>query len=165
MKKNRWLLRAAALLLVSLTLNITLSAAADVGSSADPLVTLSYLNDTYLTAILNQVDSKITARNTELSAKIGQAGTSSGATFTVVTLSKGQTLTGGIGCEVLLRVGTATCVAASSPGLVDETGGTDLSGGKALSQNHLYMATVEGRGVKATAATVKVLARGSYSIA
>ena len=31
-------------------------------------------------------------------------------------------------------------------------------------QNHLYMMTIEGRGVKATAATTKLLVRGSYTI-
>ena len=40
-----------------------------------------------------------------------------------------------------------------------------LAGGAALVQNHLYMMTVEGRGVKATAATTKLLVRGSYTIA
>lgn len=169
MKKNRWLLRAAALLLVSIALNVTLSAAAEAGSASDPLVTLSYLNETYMSVILDKVDSKITARNTEMTAKIQKAtGTASSGTasaFSVVTLSKGQTLTGEIGCEVLLRVGTASCVAASSPGLVDETTGGTLNGGGALTQNHLYMMTIENRGVKATAATVKVLVRGGYTVA
>jgi hypothetical protein len=175
--KNRWLLRAAALLLISVLLNVTVSAAADAGSSGDPLVTLSYLNNTYLTAILTKVDSKIAARNTELTAKINQqiasgsggstaAGTGEAASsFSVVTLTKGQVLTGDIGCETLLRVGTAVCVAASSPGLIDETSGASIGGGTALEKNHLYMMTIENRGVKATAATVMILVRGSYTIA
>ena len=32
--------------------------------------------------------------------------------FTVVTLSSGQVLYGQIGCEVMLRVGSASCVSA-----------------------------------------------------
>ena len=31
-------------------------------------------------------------------------------------------------------------------------------------KNHLYMMTIEGRGVKAGSGTVKVLVRGSYTI-
>lgn len=175
MKKNRWVLRATVLLALFLALNATVSAAAEVGSSGDPLVTLSYLNDTFLTTVLSKVDSKISARNTQLSAKIdqqiaasggtGNSGTAGTSTFTVVTLSSGKVLTGGIGCEVMLRVGTAVCVASASPGLVDETTGGTIGGGTALVQNHLYMMTVENRGVKATAATVKVLVRGTYSVA
>ena len=82
-----------------------------------------------------------------------------------MALSSGQTLTGSVGCEVLLRVGTATCVASSAPGLIDETTGSTLAGGSALVQNHLYMMTIENRGVKATAATTKLLVRGTYTIA
>jgi hypothetical protein len=133
-----------------------------VGSSDDPLVTLSYLNDTFMDTILQKVDQKIAARNSQLSGQVS-GGTSS--TFTVVTLSNGQTLTGDIGCEVMLRVGTAVCVSASTPGLVDETSAGTLNNSAALVQNHLYMMTIEGRGVKATAATTKLLVRGTYTIA
>ena len=83
----------------------------------------------------------------------------------LVTLNEGQTLTGGVGCEVMLRVGSAVCVSPSDPGLVDETTASTLANGGALAQNHLYMMTIEGRGVRATAGTVKVLARGSYTVA
>ena len=97
-----------------------------------------------------------------MNSGLGQSG--AGMEFSVVTLSKGQVLTGDIGCEVMLRVGSATCVAASTPGLVDETSGSTLSGGGALAANHLYMMTVENRGVKAGADTVKLLVRGTYTI-
>jgi hypothetical protein len=81
-----------------------------------------------------------------------------------VTLSNGQVLTGDIGCEVLLRVGTAVCVSPSAPGLIDESNAAVLNNSGALAQNHLYMMTIEGRGVKATAATTKLMVRGSYTI-
>ena len=37
--------------------------------------------------------------------------------------------------------------------------------GGALAANHLYMMTIEGRGVKAGSDTTKLLVRGSYTIA
>ena len=161
MKKDRWLLRAVVLLALSAGL-MTTALAAEAGSSGDPLVTLSYLNDTFFNNIMQRVDQKIAERT-------GQAlpgGTSSSAaSFVVVTLNEGQTLTGGIGCEVMLRVGSAVCVSSSDPGLIDETTAATLANGGALVQNHLYMMTIEGRGVRATAATTKVLARGSYTVA
>nr|WP_325181162.1 hypothetical protein [uncultured Oscillibacter sp.] len=161
MKKDRWLLRAFVLLALSAGL-MTTALAAEAGSSGDPLVTLSYLNDTFFNNIMQRVDQKIAERT-------GQAlpgGTSSSAaSFVVVTLNEGQTLTGGIGCEVMLRVGSAVCVSPSDPGLIDETTAATLANGGALVQNHLYMMTIEGRGVRATAATTKVLARGSYTVA
>lgn len=156
MKKDRWLLRSVALLALSAVLMTGVSLAAEAGSDRDPLVTLSYLNDTFFGEIMGRVDQKIAERT-------GQAGDS--ASFTVVTLSEGQALTGDIGCEVMLRVGSAVCVSPSDPGLIDETAGTTLAGGGALVQNHLYMMTIEGRAVRATAGTTKVLARGSYTVA
>ena len=166
MKKNRWFLRAVVLLALSGILSTTVSLAAEVGSEGDPLVTLSYLNDTFLNTILTKVDQKIAARNSQIAQELGgQSASGTALTFTVVTLSKGQVLTGDIGCEVMLRVGTASCVSPSSPGLIDESSASTLNNGGALVQNHLYMMTIEGRGVQATAATTKLLVRGTYTIA
>lgn len=169
MKKNRWVLRLVSLLAISCVLSTTVSLAAEAGSTGDPLVTLSYLNETFLGNILSAVDQKIAARNSQIVQQLGGSvstgATSTASTFTVVTLSNGQTLTGQIGCEVMLRVGSAMCVSSSAPGLIDETAASTLNNGGGLVQNHLYMMTIENRGVKATAATTKLLVRGSYTIA
>ena len=169
MKKNRWFPRILVLLVLAGVLSMTVTLAAEPGSSNDPLVTLSYLNETFMDSIMQKVDQKIAARNSQIAQQLGgqSGGIASGtaASFTVVTLSSGQILTGDIGCEVMLRVGTAVCVSPSSPGLIDESSAATLNNGGALVQNHLYMMTIEGRGVKATAATTKLLVRGSYTVA
>ena len=167
MKKNRWVLRLLALLALCGVLNVT-ALAVEAGSSRDPLVTLSYLNDTFLGTIMTQVDQKIAARNSQIAQQMGgqgSVGTTASSSFVVVTLSNGQTLKGDIGCEVMLRVGTASCVSPSNPGLIDETTAASLNNGGALAANHLYMMTIEGRGVKAGSDTTKLLVRGSYTIA
>ena len=174
MKKNRWLLRAGTILLIALVLMVTVSAAG-IGSSDDPLVSLSYLQNTFLTQIMDSVDELLAVRNAQLTGEVnerlkevlqGNSGTGmSSPTFMVVTLSKGQTLVGNIGCEVMLRVGTASCVSDSNPGLIDQTDGSTLNNGGELVKNHLYMMTIEGRGVKATADTVKLMVRGTYTVA
>lgn len=166
MKKRSWLAPLLVVVMIFGAMNMTVSVAAEPGSDQDPLVTLSYLNDTFLKTILEKVDQKIAARNTEIVKQLG--GQTSGAeaanTFTVVTLTQGQILTGDIGCEVMLRVGTAACVSPSAPGLIDETSAGTLNNGSALEKNHLYMMTIEGRGVQATAATTKLLVRGTYTV-
>ena len=48
--------------------------------------------------------------------------------------------------------------------LVDETTAGTLNNGGALLENHLYMMTIEGRGVQATAPTTKLMVRGGYTI-
>ena len=163
MKKDRWLLRSVVLLALSAVLMTGVSLAAEAGSSQDPLVTLSYLNDTFFNSIMQRVDQKIAQQTGQ--AVPGGTASSSAASFAVVTLNEGQTLTGGVGCEVMLRVGSAVCVAPSDPGLIDETTAATLANGGALVQNHLYMMTIDGRGVRATGGVTKVLARGSYTVA
>lgn len=184
MKRKSWVVRLIGLLLVSFLI-FTGAVMAAAGSSEDPLVTLSYLNQKFLPQVLSEVDGKISDRNAalskELSAQIksdaaafekkygtGSTGaeSSSGtaADFTLVTMAKGQVLYGNIGCEVLLRVGTASCVADSAPGLIDETTAGSINSGDKLVKNHLYLMTINNRGVQSTADTVKVLVRGSYSI-
>ena len=166
MKKKRWPALLLVLMMLLGAMNVTVSVAAEPGSQQDPLITLSYLNDTFLNTILGKVDEKIAARNTEIVKQLGgqPSGSESANTFTVVTLTQGQTLTGDIGCEVMLRVGTAVCYADSAPGLIDETNASTLNDGGALERNHMYMMTIEDRGVEATADTVKVLVRGGYTV-
>ena len=158
--------RKIALILTAVLLGLAVclpAAAAGAGTADDPLVTLSYLNETFLAAVQKRIDEAVASRNARLTAYIGgSAGTAS--SFAVVTIPAGKTLVGDIGCEVMLRVGSAACVSPSTPGLIDETTGGTLENGKALVKNHLYMMTIEGRGVKAGSGTVKVLVRGSYTI-
>lgn len=183
MKKKLMKLTAVLALVLVVT---GVSVYATAGGQNDPLVSLSYLNETFMKTVTERVQAMIVNRDAalraELSTEITKAeqeiareygsgnegsnlpGEYETTTFVVVTLEKGQVLTGLTGCELMLRVGSAVCVAESSPGLVDTTTGSSLAGGKALTANHLYMATVDGRGVKATADTVKVLIRGPYTI-
>lgn len=150
--------------------------AAAQGSQSDPLVTLSYLNEKAMPSILSQVDAKLTQRESALKAQLeqvadsyaqqvqGSGGTGGSASvYQVVTLKQGQQLIAGAACEILLRSGTAVCVSDSSPGLVDMTDGSALAPGGALSANHLYLATIDGRGVKASGA-VTLMVRGNYNI-
>ena len=168
--KKKWFAWVLAVVAVFGAMNLTVSVAAEPGSGQDPLVTVSYLNETFMNTVMAQVDAKIAQRNQQVTQLLNQQGgqttgaTTSAPTFVVVTLSGGQTLTGDIGCEVMLRVGSAVCVTTANPGLIDETAGNVLNNGGELVKNHMYMMTIEGRGVKATADTTKLLVRGGYTI-
>lgn len=177
--KNRrnFLARAAAGVLVTAALVGIVLAAGQQGTQGDPLVTLSYIRDRVMPEILAQTGEQIAAREEglqeafralvdgyakDMEEQLAQADLDSSA-FTVVDLAAGETLTGGSGCEFLLRSGSAVCVASAEPGLVDMTEGGTLSGGGALAENHLYMAAANGHGLRASDA-VKVMVRGSYSV-
>ncbi len=179
MRENKWIARLAAGTLVTVTLLGVALAAGQQGSQSDPLVTLSYLTTKVTPELMTQVDGKITAREKELTDQLNAAigtyiknmedkltsvgGGSKSPAFTVVDLAAGQRLTAGVGCELMLRVGSAKCFGASSPALVDMTDGGTTWDGSAMVQNHLYMATIEGHGITATSA-VKLMVRGSYTV-
>lgn len=173
MKKhhNKWNIRLASLALAGVCL---CGASLAVGDANDPLVSLSYLNQTAIPDILQQVKTKASKDQKALTKKFNAAidayksdkqQSPSNAEYRVVTLKKGKKLKLGVGCEVMLRVGTATVSAATSPALIDVSTGGSVNNGTALKKNHLYMATIADRTVTATASTVKVLVRGSYTIA
>ena len=150
---------------------LTAAYAASAGGPDDPLVTLSYLNGTFTSQVKDMVDQTVNQRKAEMEQSLnsilagyGGSGASAGSVFTVVTLTQGQSLVGDVGCEVMLRVGTAVCGSTDSVGLIDTTSGGVLGNGQALVTNHLYMVTISTRRVTATSGTVKVLARGPYSI-
>ena len=168
MKQNKkWSMRIASFCLAGACLCGGAVLAAG-GDESDPPVTPN---------ILKQVDEQAAKRQSELLAQLNTAiadykmaveggGASGGtsASYSVVTLTSGQTLALGVGCEVMLRVGTATLAANTDPGLIDVSTGGTLNNGGALTANHLYMATIADRTVQATAATVKLLVRGEYTV-
>lgn len=176
MRLNRLLRALAALSGLVAAVTVAVMAAGTAGSQSDPLVSLSYLEGTYTETLLEKAGDVLQTRNAALekalaeqvaevkrSVSSGVVDTGSAAAYTAVTLAKGQTLTGGVGTEVLLRQGTAVCSAVSAPGLVDVTGGGELQNGGALAANHLYLMTADGRGVTASS-DVTLLVRGTYTL-
>ena len=161
MKKWKIALAAAC---VCFVVTVAYAANAGAGGQTDPLVTKSYLDGPFMQQVQSLVDETVDARKEELEQAAGQSGTVGDTVFSVVTLSQGQTLVGDVGCEVMLRVGAAVCGTPDSVGLIDTTTGANLGNGGALATNHLYMVTISTRSVTAVSGTVKVLARGPYTI-
>ena len=135
-KKISLIICAVVLTALLCTLAVYAKTAA-AGSKEDPLVTLSYLEEVFK----NEVSG-----------------------FSKVTLSRGQRLEGGRGCQVLLRIGSCTADGSDEPVLVDTTDGCAVSDGSALMKNHLYMITIPGNGVTASENNTVLLVSGSYTV-
>lgn len=176
MMKNKLRLFAC-VLLAAMALTAFAALSGGAGSQGDPLVTLSYLNETFTKEILDKVDKAARERDAavleeadrlivqaerELRDALGGSVSEASPAYAAVTLSPGQTLSGSAGCELILRSGEAICTARGYPGLVDTTTGGALGGGEALAENHLYLMT-DKRGVSASSEAV-LLVCGSYSI-
>lgn len=176
MKKTdkRWVIRLGSLVL-SASLLGTVAALATGGDQTDPLVTLSYLNQTAIPQIVKQVEESAAVKQRELTKTFtdqinlylqqgGQTGSGGSASYTLVSMSGGQVMSLGVGCEVLLRIGAVTVRADSAPALIDLSGGGTINTGASLTRNHLYMSTIPDRTLTASG-DVKLLVRGSYSVA
>lgn len=178
-KKTKILISLGVLLAVALIVGLTTLAATAYGTKSDPLVAVSYLNDTVTPNIENRLKSKLDAAASQLKADLdkklsqfkadissggGSASAYDGKTFSVVSLSSGQTVTCGVGTEIMLRIGSVSSAGPDYPRLIDETNGTELgNAGTALTKNHMYMVTIKNNGITATSAS-KVLIRGDYTV-
>jgi len=178
MKLKKKLLTGLAILVgIVFVSGVSIYAATNYGSSSDPLVTVSYLENKFTPELKKEIESGTAGQaggyTAELADKVQQlqkqvdalSGSASPSvdTFSVVALDEGQTLTCKVGAELLLRIGTAVAYGPDDPSLVDTTYGSTLSSGGAMAKNHMYMVTIADNGMKATS-FVKVLVRGSYTI-
>ena len=71
MRQNKWLVRVLVVLLLSGLLSMTVTVASGVGTDNDPLVTLSYLKETFMNDIMKKVDEKIADRNKQIGQQLG----------------------------------------------------------------------------------------------
>lgn len=156
------------LLLVAVLTVLTLGVSADSGysSQADPLVSLSYVNDVLGPNIMEQVLEKIEAEYVKK-----DDASESATSYTLVSLTKGQTLMSkGIVEIVVLKGAVNTLVTsadnvAAGEGIIDLTAGAVLVNGEALPANHsLLIARQDGRGFTVSSDTAEVLVRGDYHI-
>ena len=174
--KNKIIISILVLAAIALVSGASILAHASPGTQTDPFVTLSYLTDIFRPQMMADVGKteqeliqSFNSRIATLEAQLESWHSSSAAapgpadSFSVVTLSRGQQLTCSVGTEIMLRIGTATG-SGSSPALVDYTDGDTITSGTALATNHMYLITIEGNGIRATADLVRVLVRGNYKL-
>ena len=146
-----WKLLAVAL---ALTLIVGLAAlASGAGTTADPLVTLSYLENQFKPSVLNSASSQIAAARTQLETNLNSritafryslptvmSGASVSSEYITVTLAPEEVCSLTAGMEVLFLEGGAV---ANAAGLTDTSIGQTLASGGALSVNHLYLVTYD----------------------
>lgn len=176
-KRNRWTILACGLALSLLCGGVAVAAG---GDQTDPLITLSYLQQTFLPQVTAKVQEDTASAQQELENRLSQqvdqyktqmeenlstsGGDGESVSFELVTMTKGQVMALDLGAELMLRVGTAKVNSGVNPALIDISTGGTLNKGSSLTKNHLYMATMVDRTVTATADTVKLLVRGGYTV-
>ncbi len=156
--KKRNFLKVGIILSLCVMIAGTLVVFSEPGGTDDPVVTKSYIVDKVVPEIKAYVDQQLGIIPSDGSV------TASPTSFDVVSVSKGRTLIGEAGTELILRMGKGTIIATQKGGLADTTAGYDLSNGTQMPSNHLLIIPVaDGRGFKAEN-EVLVMVKGGYTI-
>ncbi len=184
MKKKYMLAAVLSLVLASGILAQGMAASIQPGSTSDPLVSKSYVDDR-----INQLLSMIGGGSQPVITQTPTVGSISGtatdeivtdvmaqikflygdkigtqAAFVPVNATKGQILLGGEGAEIILRSGKAVGFCNGTDGVVDTTDGAEIFNGAEIKANHLIIVPrSDGRGAAITE-DAWFIVKGSYSI-
>ena len=137
-------------------------------STNDPLVAKSYLDQQ-----MSAMQAKIDALQNKLTSL--ESNQKDASTFTVVTMTKGQTLyasgSSGSSVELIVRRGDAKVVSPfktgeTKQGVADVTKGIEIFDAEAITLNDLILIPRggDGRGITVTSDIAYVMVRGSYEI-
>ena len=90
----------------------------------------------------------------------------SSSSYEVIKLSKGDALYAVSACDIMLRSGSALCIAPdANQGIADYTSAEEILGGMPFTKNHMCLIPRgDGRGLLATSESVYIMIRGDYTI-
>ena len=171
-------------LIVVALFSFTASADGEVyDPQADPLVSLSYVNEVLKPAILQEAKESLRAElEQSILASVSEQLKNSmetqtvptdppAVTYEIVHLTKGDVFWARGSCEVLMTAGSAS-VRITDPvnlengiGLNDLTGSCRLLNGQAVPCDHyLIIPRADGRGFVVTSGDAYIMVRGDYSV-
>lgn len=155
---------------------VVIAFAATPGSSEDPLISVSYLENKIselkeelseslektLTENFTKKFEELATETNKTLNNLKKTGTAAPVTFEVVNILANETLICGAGTEIIVRSGECTAIASPSGGLSDVTEGRDIGNGEKITNNHLLIVPRDdGRGITATLGGA-VMVKGSY---
>jgi hypothetical protein len=127
------------------------------GTSSDPLVTLSYLNQQ-----MSALEARMTS---DVNEKISAVDTSAPSLFEVINVPNGTTLYFGASTEFILRVGSAVVVDPNDVGIPDLTAGSKVDEDSAVPiDHHMLVPSDDGRGIQLTS-DCWLMVKGTYTTA
>lgn len=131
---------------------------AEPGTSDDPLISRSYIENQLMPSVRKYVESRIA----EITA--GNGGNAANVGFEVVEAKAGSEIICSAGAEMILRMGSAEIIATEKGGLADTTDGYDLADKALMPSNHLLIVPVsDGRGVRAQTDVILMI-KGGYTV-
>ena len=170
--------RPIALLASLLAVTVLATAATAAGGDAsDPLISLNYLQTTFITKANSSIDAALdksdqaayakaeAALRSTIAAAEANVGAQRADVFTESRLKQGDILSGTTGLQVIVLAGSVN-VQFSSGAVVDVTTGSEVKSGAALAENHRYLVAEDTTALfTVTGKTAVVNYCGFYSIA
>lgn len=150
-KRNLWIKLCGAVALLCLMIGLTGFAMGEA-STADPLVSLSYVNGTFRKTLISDAQSAAASMKNELSAAFSKQIASFQSTlsektvpvaetsYKQTTIQSGKSFSLKAGNEFLFLSGSAV---TSASGVTDTTAGVPITSGGALMANHLYIVSAD----------------------
>lgn len=162
-----------AIMVAGLVVTLGSIAMANSGGAADPLVSLSYLDEVFTPTMemeaidqaemaVGRAEYNINQDIAALKSDLSNSNVSGASEFLVVTLAKGEKITLDSGAQAVLRVGASTVSAPASPALLNLSQGTSLLNGGNLVINQLYLAVEGNRILTASEDVVKIMVSGGF---
>ncbi len=181
MKHQKSIKILAVILAVAAGLVIAVSAAYD--SSEDPLVSLSYLRNIFkqemLDSLKNEIDAIVDERvqaitdgtesepdDAEDPYEYEEPAETASTGFEVLELHAGQQLYALDACEIMLRSGSAVCIAPDpTQGIADYTTAVEIYNAESLTKNHMCLIPRgDGRGLLVLSEVSYIMVRGEYNV-
>ena len=138
----------------------------NAGSSEDPLVAKSYVDDKIdqVLGVINKTIGTTQNNNTQNDTQIQNNTQSDKNIFKPVLVQVGQTIYGKEGTEMILRSGKGNAVVSGAEGIANITTGVELRNKSTVSKNHfLIIPRDDKRGIKVTE-KAWFLVKGDYEI-
>ncbi len=171
---KRHLVLKLALVALIIVLGAGLVASAAAGDSSDPLISLSYINETVIPALTSRLESLVGSAKSELSSSFDNTleqfrqslnteyasnaiDSDSSSDYKTVDLSDGQSVSLESGCEILFVSGSGVCVGS----LTDTTSGSVVDNSQ-MEENHLYLCT--GAASIVADGQAQLLIKGSFTV-
>ncbi|WP_409343762.1 hypothetical protein [Paenibacillus sp. MBLB4367] len=135
-------------------------APAQPGTSNDPLVTKSYVDELVQKKVAEEV-----AKMKDGTPATPTPAPNASESVTVVELKANQTLLAAAGAEFIVRTGKTLIVSSDENGVPDVTTGKDIAPNGIIETNHLLIFPREGRGIKPDPKNkdaIFVMVKGNY---
>ncbi len=178
MKRNKIVSIITSTIMIG-AIGVTTAFATSPGTSSDPLVSKSYVDDkvAQIMSVIEGVDGTVMSSGTLSDSErtkvvtevvkqievLELAGESS--RYIPVNATNGQVILGGEGCEIILRSGTSVAFVPATDGVVNATTGSNLMNGASISKDNIIIVPREdGRGVRVTSDDAWFIIKGDYTV-